>query len=99
MLAVGRAILSESVLLMMDEPSLGLAPLIGEEMFRHIARLRTQGMALLLVEQNAHIALRAVDDGYVLENGVFVLEGQSEELLKDPRLESAYLGSATSSAE
>lgn len=94
MLAVGRALLAEPALLMMDEPSLGLAPLIVEEMFRHIARLRCAGMALLVVEQNAHVALNAVDYGYVLEGGSIVLEGTSAELIAHPRLEDAYLGAS-----
>ncbi len=94
MLAVGRALLAEPTLLMMDEPSLGLAPLIVEEMFRHIARLQCAGMALLVVEQNAHVALNAVDYGYVLEGGSIVLEGSSAELIAHPRLEDAYLGTS-----
>lgn len=92
MLAVGRALMAKPALLMLDEPSLGLAPLIVREIFHIIASLRQTGVAILLVEQNARAALQIADYGYVLETGTVALEGPSEELARDPRVIESYLG-------
>lgn len=92
MLAVGRALMGKPKLLMLDEPSLGLAPLIVREIFRVIADLKKTGVAILLVEQNARAALQIADYGYVLETGSIVLEGSSEQLSDDRRVVESYLG-------
>jgi branched-chain amino acid transport system ATP-binding protein len=92
MLAVGRALMAQPKLLMLDEPSLGLAPLIVREIFRVIADLRKLGVAILLVEQNARAALQVSDYGYVLETGEIALEGPSDQLEDDPKVVEAYLG-------
>jgi branched-chain amino acid transport system ATP-binding protein len=94
MLAVGRALMSAPKLLMLDEPSLGLAPLIVREIFRIIERLREQGTSILLVEQNARAALEVADHGYVLETGSIVLQASARELAQDPRVVDTYLGAA-----
>ena len=93
MLAVGRALMSAPRLLMLDEPSLGLAPLIVREIFRIIEQLRAQGTSILLIEQNARAALAVSDHGYVLETGAIVLEGPAESLAADARVIETYLGS------
>jgi branched-chain amino acid transport system ATP-binding protein len=92
MLAVGRALMAQPQLLMLDEPSLGLAPRIVREIFQIIARLRSTGVAILLVEQNARAALQVADYGYVLETGEVVLEGKAKELSGNPRVIESYLG-------
>src|SRR5690554_3759802 len=92
MLAVGRALMAQPQLLMLDEPSLGLAPLIVREIFHIIGRLRSTGVAILLVEQNARAALQVADYGYVLETGEVVLEGKARELADNPRVIESYLG-------
>jgi len=94
MLAVGRALMSQPKLLMLDEPSLGLAPLVVREIFRIIERLREQGVSILLVEQNARAALEVADYGYVLETGEIGLHGPARELAGDPRVIETYLGAA-----
>ena len=94
MLAVGRALMSQPELLMLDEPSLGLAPLVVREIFRTIEKLRATGVTILLVEQNARAALEVADHGYVLEMGEIALEGPAEQLAKDPRVIDTYLGAA-----
>ena len=92
MLAIGRALMLRPRLLMLDEPSLGLAPLIVVEIFHVIARLKAEGMAILLVEQNARAALEIADRGFVLETGNLVQQGAAADLLHDPRLAEIYLG-------
>ena len=92
MLAMGRALMGRPKLLMLDEPSLGLAPLVMRDIFRTIATLRGMGVAILLVEQNARAALRIADYGYVMESGAFVLEGPACELARNTRVIEAYLG-------
>ena len=96
MLALGRALMSGSELLMLDEPSLGLAPLVVRDMFRTIDSLRCTGVTLLLVEQNARAALAVADYAYVLEMGEIVLEGPAAELAGDPRVVETYLGATHS---
>jgi branched-chain amino acid transport system ATP-binding protein len=96
MLALGRALLSRPRLLMLDEPSLGLAPLIVKEIFRVIRSLRERGVSLLVVEQNARVALQVADHGYVVEGGRVVLGGSAAALGADPRVVAAYLGTPAS---
>ena len=95
MLAVGRALMTDCRLMLLDEPSMGLSPLLVKEVFRALQAINAQGMTILLVEQNAHMALKIAHRGYVLENGRMVLEGPATELAKDPRVKEAYLGGAT----
>lgn len=92
MLAVGRALMSRPTLLMMDEPSLGLAPMLVKEIFDIIEEIHAQGVTILLIEQNALAALKISDYGYVLETGSIILHGKGEELLNDPGVRKAYLG-------
>ncbi len=92
MLALGRALMARPRLLMLDEPSLGLAPLVVREIFRTIIGLRAQGVSILLVEQNARAALECADYAYLLETGEVRLHGPAAELLRDPRLAALYLG-------
>ena len=94
MLAVGRALMGQPDLLMLDEPSLGLAPLVVKEIFRTIEGLRATGVTILLVEQNARAALEVADHGYVLEMGEIALEGPADQLANDPRVIDTYLGAA-----
>ena len=94
MLAVGRALMSKPTLLMLDEPSLGLAPLVVRDIFNTISGLRATGVTILLVEQNARAALDVADFGYVLEMGEIALEGPAAELARDPRVIDTYLGAA-----
>jgi branched-chain amino acid transport system ATP-binding protein len=98
MLAVGRALMSAPDLLMLDEPSLGLAPLIVREIFAIIDRLRQTGVTIVLVEQNARAALQVADHGYVLEMGELSAQGPASQLASDPRVIETYLGSARKSA-
>ncbi|RPE01463.1 high-affinity branched-chain amino acid ABC transporter ATP-binding protein LivF [Candidatus Pantoea deserta] len=92
MLAIGRALMSQPRLLLLDEPSLGLAPIIIQQIFDTIEQLRREGMTIFLVEQNANQALKLADRGYVLENGHVVLEDTGEALLSNEAVRSAYLG-------
>ncbi|WP_326544140.1 ABC transporter ATP-binding protein [Pseudorhodoferax sp.] len=92
MLAIGRALMARPRLLMLDEPSLGLAPLVVREVLRVVAQLRTHGVSVLLVEQNARAALQVADRAYVLEMGAVALEGAARELLHDQRIIDTYLG-------
>ena len=94
MLAVGRALMGKPELLMLDEPSLGLAPLIVKEIFHIISALRQTGVATLLIEQNARAALQISDYGYVLETGEFAMKGVASELAHDPKVIETYLGLA-----
>ncbi len=94
MLAVGRALMSRPTLLMLDEPSLGLAPLVVKDVFRTIDGLRSTGVTILLVEQNARAALEVADHAYVLEMGQIALEGAAHDLARDPRVIDTYLGAA-----
>ena len=92
MLAVGRALMASPELIMMDEPSLGLAPIVVRDIFGIIRRINRQGTTVLLVEQNANMALRIADYAYVVENGEITLEGQGSDLLSDEKVRKAYLG-------
>ncbi|HVZ43773.1 MAG TPA: ABC transporter ATP-binding protein [Ramlibacter sp.] len=92
MLAIGRALMARPRLLMLDEPSLGLAPLIVREIFHIVSALRASGVAILLVEQNARAALQVADYGYVLESGRITLEGPAADLMHDARIAQTYLG-------
>ena len=92
MLAIGRGLMAEPILLILDEPSLGLSPLLVEELFALIQRINTQGIALLLVEQNVVQSLEVAHRAYILENGRVVLDGASNRLRDDPNLKRAYLG-------
>jgi branched-chain amino acid transport system ATP-binding protein len=92
MLALGRALMSAPKLLMLDEPSLGLAPLVVRDIFATIERLRAEGTSILLIEQNARAALAVSDHGYVLETGAIALDGPADQLAHDPRVIETYLG-------
>ncbi len=98
MLAVGRAMMARPELLLLDEPSLGLAPLIVQEIFRVLAQLKAEGTTVLVIEQNARAALDLADHGYVLETGKVVLSAPAADLYKDARVREAYLGVAPRSA-
>jgi branched-chain amino acid transport system ATP-binding protein len=92
MLAIGRALMARPKLLLLDEPSMGLSPVLVEQVFTIIGELKDRGLTILLVEQNANAALAIADRGYVIETGRIALTGTGEELLKDGRVRSAYLG-------
>ncbi len=92
MLAVGRALMTGCKILLLDEPSMGLAPVLKYELFRKLKQLNEEGMTILLVEQNANLALHLAHRGYVLDTGNIVAEGTSEELLGNPDVKKAYLG-------
>jgi len=92
MLAIARALMARPKLLMLDEPSLGLAPNVVTEIFRKVSQIREAGTTVLLVEQNVRRALKVADRGYVLENGRIVLEGSGAELLTNDHVRRAYLG-------
>ena len=92
MLAIARGLMMNPSLVMLDEPSLGLAPIIVEEIFSLIRRIREQGKTVLLIEQNATMALSVADKGYVMENGRIVLSGKGSDLLRDPEVKKSYLG-------
>ena len=94
MLAVGRALMSRPEVLLLDEPSMGLAPIIIDEVFKRLAELRARGITMLLVEQLAFRALEVADYGYVIEHGKIEIEGTAESLRNDPRVKAAYLGQA-----
>ncbi len=92
MLAVGRALMSKPKLIMMDEPSLGLAPLVVRDIFSIIRTINENGITVLLIEQNANMALKTCDYGYVIETGNIIMQGDGEQLLADERVKEAYLG-------
>ena len=92
MLAIGRAMMAEPVLLILDEPSLGLSPLLVEQMFELVAQLNRIGMAILLVEQNVAVSLEIAHRAYVMENGRILFSGTSAQLLESDDLRRAYLG-------
>jgi branched-chain amino acid transport system ATP-binding protein len=92
MLAIGRGLMAEPKLLILDEPSLGLSPLLVEELFALIKTINAQGIALLLVEQNVVQSLEVAQRAYILDNGRFVLEGSAADVGNDPNLRRAYLG-------
>jgi branched-chain amino acid transport system ATP-binding protein len=92
MLAVARALVSKPKLLMLDEPSLGLAPKITQQIISTVEKLRDEGITILLVEQNVHLTLKIMDYGYLIEGGVTVGEGRAEELVNNPVVKKAYLG-------
>ena len=92
MLAIARGLMLNPVLLMLDEPSLGLAPIIVEEIFEFIEKIKESGKTVLLIEQNAMMSLKIADKGYVLQNGEIVLQGTGKELLNNPEVKKAYLG-------
>jgi branched-chain amino acid transport system ATP-binding protein len=92
MLVIGRALMGKPRLLMLDEPSLGLSPLIVQEIGRVVLEINRDGTSVLLVEQNARLALKLAHRGYVLETGAIVLQGRTEDLLSDARVKRAYLG-------
>jgi branched-chain amino acid transport system ATP-binding protein len=92
MLAIGRALMARPKLILLDEPSMGLAPVLVEQIFAIILDFKARGLTTLLVEQNANAALAIADRGYVMETGRIVMSGMGRELLDDPRVQSAYLG-------
>ena len=96
MLAIARALLSKPKLLLLDEPSMGLAPLIVADVFRMIREIKSTGTTVLLVEQNAKQALKVADYGYVMETGKIIINGEAKDLLEDPRIVEAYLGKKSS---
>ena len=92
MLAVARSLMSRPKIMMLDEPSLGLAPIIVKNIFDIIKEINSEGVTILLIEQNANMALRIADKAYVLETGRIAMEGTGEELLNNPKIKEAYLG-------
>lgn len=92
MVAMGRAMISRPRLLLLDEPSMGLAPLMVERIFEVVRTIAAEGVTILLIEQNARLALEISHRGYVMESGRMILEGPSEQLLDDPKVRAAYLG-------
>ncbi len=92
MLAMARALMSRPKVLLLDEPSMGLSPLMVEKVFEVVREVAAQGVTLLLVEQNAKLALEAADRGYVMESGLVIMSGPADEMLDDPRVRAAYLG-------
>ncbi len=92
MLAVGRALMSDPKLLLLDEPSLGLAPNFVAMIFEMIRQINRQGVTILLIEQNANMALQTSDRAYVIENGLVTMQGAAKDIAADPRIKKAYLG-------
>ena len=94
MLAMGRAIMSRPKLLLLDEPSMGLAPLMVQKVFETVMAVSKEGVTILLIEQNAKLALEVSSRGYVMESGEVTLQGKAKQLLSDPKVRAAYLGEA-----
>ncbi|WP_321953862.1 ABC transporter ATP-binding protein, partial [Burkholderia cenocepacia] len=92
MLAMSRAILSKPKLLLLDEPSMGLSPIMVEKIFEVVRTISSEGITVLLVEQNARLALQAADRGYVMDSGMVTMEGDAKQMLDDPKVRAAYLG-------
>ncbi|MDA0625016.1 ATP-binding cassette domain-containing protein, partial [Acinetobacter baumannii] len=92
MLAMSRAILSKPKLLLLDEPSMGLSPIMVEKIFEVVREISKEGITVLLVEQNARLALQAADRGYVMDSGTVTMEGDAKQMLDDPKVRAAYLG-------
>jgi branched-chain amino acid transport system ATP-binding protein len=92
MLAIGRALMSRPKMLLLDEPSMGLAPIMVQKIFEVIRLVAAEGMTILLIEQNAKLALQSSQRGYVMESGEITLTGESAQLLNDPKVKAAYLG-------
>ncbi|MBN3793386.1 ABC transporter ATP-binding protein, partial [Burkholderia sp. Ac-20353] len=92
MLAMSRAILSKPKLLLLDEPSMGLSPIMVEKIFEVVRTISKEGITVLLVEQNARLALQAADRGYVMDSGTVTMEGEAKQMLDDPKVRAAYLG-------
>ena len=99
MLAIGRALMGKPKLLMLDEPSMGLAPIVIDELFQQIVEVNKSGVPILMVEQNARLALKVPDRAYILDRGNITPEGNSRQLLKDPKVREAYLGKAVAKTE
>jgi branched-chain amino acid transport system ATP-binding protein len=95
MLAMGRAIMSRPKLLLLDEPSMGLAPLMVQKVFETVIAIAKEGVTILLIEQNAKLALEVSDRGYVMESGEITISGNAKSLLSDPKVRAAYLGEAS----
>ena len=94
MLAIARALMGRPDMLLLDEPSMGLAPLMVEKIFEVVQQVHQQGMTILLVEQNAHIALQIANRAYVMDSGLIDYQGKASELINDPRIRETYLGQA-----
>jgi branched-chain amino acid transport system ATP-binding protein len=92
MLAMARALMGHPKLLLLDEPSMGLSPIMVDKIFEVVREIRSQGMTILLVEQNARLALQAADRGYVMESGLITMTGEAKQMLDDPKVRAAYLG-------
>ncbi len=92
MLAMGRALMSRPKVLLLDEPSMGLSPIMVEKIFEVVRDVSAQGVTVLLVEQNAKLALQAADRGYVMDSGIITMSGNAKEMLNDPKVRAAYLG-------
>ena len=92
MLAMARALMGHPKLLLLDEPSMGLSPIMVEKIFEVVRDIRSQGMTILLVEQNARLALQSADRGYVMESGLITMTGAASTMLDDPKVRAAYLG-------
>ena len=92
MLAMARALMSHPELLLLDEPSMGLSPIMVEKIFEVIRTVSAQGITILLVEQNAKLALQAANRAYVMESGLVTMQGDAQQMLNDPKVKAAYLG-------
>jgi branched-chain amino acid transport system ATP-binding protein len=92
MLAMSRAVLSQPKLLLLDEPSMGLSPIMVDKIFEVVREISAEGITVLLVEQNARLALQAANRGYVMDSGTITMAGEAQEMLHDPRVRAAYLG-------